>query len=108
MIMISNDTSVIISNGESEDSKSPSKWSGSSSQNEPLPLAGEVPLPRSDAPSSRPHITDVYSHEALGDGGSVAVVMELQIERIRRRIASLESVDDLPAVGGFGYYATRE
>ena len=84
------------------------KWSGSSSQNEPLPLAGEVPLPRSDAPSSQPHITDVYSHEALGDGGSVAVVMELQIERIRRRIASLSSVDDLPAAGGFGYYATCE
>ena len=80
------------------------KWSGSSSQSEPLPLAGEVPLPRSDAPPSQPHITDVYSHEALGDGGSVAVIMEQQISRARRRIASLSSVDDLPAEGGFGYY----
>ena len=84
------------------------KWSGSASQNEALPCAGEVPLPRSDAPSSKSHITDVYSHEALGDGGSVAVVMELQIARARRRLASVSSCEDLPAIGGFGYYSTLE
>ena len=82
------------------------KWSGSSSQTEALPAAGEAPLPRSDSSMHREHITDVYSHEALGEGGSVAVVMELQISRARRRIASLSSVDALPASGGFGYYAS--
>ena len=80
------------------------KWSGSSSQSEASPCVGEVPLPRTDAPTPREHITDVYSHEALGDGGSVAAIMELQISRARRRIASLASCEDLPAVGGFGYY----
>ena len=81
------------------------KWSGSSSQDAPLPSAGEVPLPSATGSSPSQHcISDVYTHEALGDGGSVSVIMELQISRARRRVTSLPSYDDLPPEGRFGYY----
>ena len=58
MIMISNDTSVIISNGESEDSKSPSKWSGSSSgdsKSKWSPSSGSSGLASSSGSASSPY-----------------------------------------------------
>ena len=82
------------------------KWSGSSSQTEapPPPPVGVAAAPSAAALASCP-IVGVYTPEALGEGGSVSVIMEAQIFRIRRRIAACASVDDLPPVGGFGYYA---
>ena len=75
------------------------KWSGSSSQTRADPHVG--------APSSAEGvfpITEVYSHEALGDGGIVCRIMERVIGRIRSRVAELGD-DALPPLGGFGYYA---
>ena len=58
VIMISNDTSVIISNGESEDSSSPSKWSGSSSgdsKSKWSPSSGSSGLASSSGSASSPY-----------------------------------------------------
>ena len=58
MIMISNDTTVIISNGESEDSKSPSKCSGSSSgdsKSKWSPSSGSSGLASSSGSASSPY-----------------------------------------------------
>ena len=73
------------------------KWSGSSSQTHSDPHVG------APAPSGVFPITDIYSHEALGDGGSVCRIMEREIGRARARLDDV-GADLLPASGGFGYY----
>jgi len=75
------------------------KWSGSSSQTHADPHVGAPPSDEGVFP-----ITEVYSHEALGDGGIVCRIMERVIGRVRSRVAEVGD-DALPPLGGFGYYA---
>ena len=74
------------------------KWSGSAAQTDSDPHLGE----RAAASGSFP-ILEVYTHEALGDGGSVCRIMERQVARMRARLAAV-GADALPPLGGFGYY----
>ena len=84
------------------------KWSGSSSQTHADPTLGPsiaAALAADQDDCARHRILDVYTHEALGDGGRVCRIMEQQISRARDRVLATAE-DDLPPRGGFGYYAS--
>ena len=78
------------------------KWSGSASQTATDPTLGPSPAAAraSEADESRRfQILDVYTHEALGDGGRMCIIMEKQIARARARLLSTPE-EDLPPRGG--------
>mmetsp|Transcript_23701 Transcript_23701/g.51089 ORF Transcript_23701/g.51089 Transcript_23701/m.51089 type:complete len:112 (-) Transcript_23701:372-707(-) len=82
------------------------KWSGSAAQTASDPHFGPSPAGARAAEageSRRFQILDVYTHEALGDGGRVCLIMEKQIARARARLLFTHE-EDLPPRGGFGYY----
>ena len=82
------------------------KWSGSAAQTACDPHSGPSPAAARAAAadeSRRFSILAAYTHEALGDGGRVCLIMERQIARARARLLSTHE-EDLPARGGFGYY----
>ena len=74
------------------------KWSRSAAQTQSDPHLHTFADPLGQFP-----ITAVYTHAALGDGGSVCKIMERQVSRIRARVAAV-GPDALPPLGGFGYY----